>query len=349
MPDLGSLPVVESAVGERAPYLDDLRVSVRREYAPLYDASQSEAFNNPDELYAYFDELVTEFPDYVERTTLGVDSLDNPVYAYTFTPPGISRLRNWSEQEAAPPLAVLVNGIHGSERTGGYPIILFAQELCHRWHVDGDMLDWRFGCKFVMVPTINPGGLNASPRPTRKNPNGVDLNRNFGYNWEDGGSTNPSSSTYRGPSPGSELETQIAMSLPDLYPNAFIFVDFHSHATLMSRRHASWIGVNNEYGLQLAKRSTARMTGFLKREYSVIPPDNAPLNRITASTDGSMAGYWSSVGVNGVLFESVTNIGSVRREVIRYNFESFKALLKEFFDAHQNALIRNASTLPINT
>lgn len=348
--DVAALPIVSSGLEPNELYKNNNVIESSREYSPLYDAPQDDAFKDTAGLYGYFDSLVSEFPDYVERSTLGSDSVGNPIYAYTFTPPGIENLRDWSEADVEPPLAVLVNGIHGSERTGGYPIILFAQELCRRWQVDGDMFDWRFGCKFVMVPTINPGGLDNSPSPSRKNPNGVDLNRNFPYNWEDGGSTNPDSNTYRGPSAGSEAETQIAMSLPDLYPNAFVFFDFHSHAQLASRGYASWIGANNEYCLQLTKRSTARMTGFLKREYSVIPQDNVPLNRVTASTNGSMAGYWAvEKGVNGMLFESVTNLGSVRREAIEYNFTSFKSLFKEFYDAQYWSLVANATTTPIQT
>jgi hypothetical protein len=58
----------------------------------------------------------------------------------------------------------------------------------------------------------------------RKNSNGVDLNRNFTYNWSSAGSGDPTSDYYRGTSPASEPETQAIIALftnekPEIYIN----------------------------------------------------------------------------------------------------------------------------------
>lgn len=73
-----------------------------------------------------------------------------------------------------------------------------------------------------IVPLLNPDGLEYSIhvyrywRKNRRNNSdgtyGVDLNRNYSYNWgydDEGSSPHPSSGTYRGTSPFSEPETQV--------------------------------------------------------------------------------------------------------------------------------------------
>ena len=75
------------------------------------------------------------------------------------------------------------------------------------------------------IPNANPDGLayvwstNCNWRKNRRlitgSTYGVDLNRNFGAGWNSScaGSTNPSSSTYKGPSPFSEIEAQVIAEL----------------------------------------------------------------------------------------------------------------------------------------
>jgi protein MpaA len=63
------------------------------------------------------------------------------------------------------------------------------------------------GAQLWVIRTVNPDGLRAH---TRKNANGVDLNRNFPYRWQ--GGVPPSSGYYPGPAPVSEPETRAVMS-----------------------------------------------------------------------------------------------------------------------------------------
>jgi len=71
---------------------------------------------------------------------------------------------------------------------------------------------------------------------------GTDLNRNFSYQWGTGGSsTAPCNDSYRGPSAGSEPETQVIQTyLTDIFPDqreggaappdtSGIYIDIHSH------------------------------------------------------------------------------------------------------------------------
>ena len=71
------------------------------------------------------------------------------------------------------------------------------------------------GKRLVVTPSVNPDGYFID---CRNNWNSVDLNRNYPYMWEcmelailEDHVT--ASGTYRGPSEGSEIETQINMEL----------------------------------------------------------------------------------------------------------------------------------------
>lgn len=76
-----------------------------------------------------------------------------------------------------------------------------------------------------VIPNANPDGLayvwstNCNWRKNRRlitgSTYGVDLNRNFAYGWNStcAGSTTPSSATYKGTAPESEIETQVIVEL----------------------------------------------------------------------------------------------------------------------------------------
>ncbi len=104
------------------------------------------------------------------------------------------------------------------------------------------------GRDLYFVPVVNPDGYvyNQSTNPSgggfwRKNrrPNtggsfGVDLNRNFGYQWgidNFGSSSTPSSETYRGTAPFSEPETQRLRDFV-LSRNFTIEIDYHTYSNL---------------------------------------------------------------------------------------------------------------------
>jgi hypothetical protein len=97
--------------------------------------------------------------------------------------------------------------------------------------------------ELYFVPVVNPDGYmrNQTTNPSgggmwRKNRRnngdgtfGVDLNRNYSYNWganNQGSSGNPSSDTYRGPSAFSEPETQ---AIRQFHQGKNIFNAFHYH------------------------------------------------------------------------------------------------------------------------
>jgi murein peptide amidase A len=87
---------------------------------------------------------------------------------------------------------VLVVGcIHGNECAGKAVI-----RTLRRMHLPADLHLW-------LVDDFNPDGSTAG---TRQNSRGVDLNRNFSYQWRGGGE--PGDTYYPGPRPFSEPESR---------------------------------------------------------------------------------------------------------------------------------------------
>lgn len=111
-------------------------------------------------------------------------------------------------------LPVLVVGcIHGDE-CAGIPV---AQAL-ERVHTQLDL--W-------IVPNLNPDGYAAG---TRQNARGVDLNRNWSYDWPGGG--RPWDVYYPGPRPFSERESRIGRKLI-LRVRPRVTIWFHQHMDLV--------------------------------------------------------------------------------------------------------------------
>ncbi len=106
------------------------------------------------------------------------------------------------------------------------------------------------GYELLFVPCVNPDGVNAvwtRDNLWRKNLRGgygVDLNRNYTFLWGScGSSTRTSSQIYRGPSAGSEPESQTMMALQRHY-RPEIYLDFHSYGQEVLFTYAPCATVN---------------------------------------------------------------------------------------------------------
>jgi protein MpaA len=134
---------------------------------------------------------------------------------------------------AGPGPRILVFGcIHGNEPAG-----IAVVRALEGAHPRGDL--W-------LVPSLNPDGVVAG---TRQNAHGVDLNRNFGREWQHIG--RPWTTFYSGARPWSEPETRVARDLIlRIHPRYTVW--FHQHldevwaygrSTSAGRRYAQLSGL----------------------------------------------------------------------------------------------------------
>ncbi|HWH09011.1 MAG TPA: M14 family zinc carboxypeptidase, partial [Candidatus Thermoplasmatota archaeon] len=100
-------------------------------------------------------------------------------------------------------------GIHANEHLGMELALLYVTFLVEG-HGKDENATWILENRdTLVVPMVNPDG-NLVDR--RQNARLVDMNRNFPYGWGGPGASDTlGSSTYRGPSPGSEPEVQAVM------------------------------------------------------------------------------------------------------------------------------------------
>jgi hypothetical protein len=126
--------------------------------------------------------------------------------------------------------AILINGCHHSnELLGGEICLAFLQDVAAKYGSDPEVTRLLDRFRVIVVPVVNVDGHDVvtsgeDPR-WRKNrrdtdgdgrvvyPEGVDVNRNYDFNWAHGGSGDAGSERYRGPFPFSESEVRALAAL----------------------------------------------------------------------------------------------------------------------------------------
>lgn len=143
----------------------------------------------------------------------------------------------------SPAHALIVGCIHGNEPAG----IAIAKALA-AGQVPNEVDVW-------VIPDLNPDGVAAG---TRGNADGVDLNRNFPYQWRPLGA--PGTVYYAGPSPLSEPASRLAAGLVRrLRPRLTIY--YHQHLAV----------VDDSEGPRVVEHRYADMVGLPSRPLTDYP------------------------------------------------------------------------------
>lgn len=188
------------------------------------------------EIIAGYDELVTNFPDYVTKKTLGTDSSgEYTICQYVFTPSFVGKLTlNYSGKnynDTYIPTIILEAGVHGSEKPITRALLNFVTALCNDWETDEILSYLRFNFRFVVNPCAVPWGYENT---SRFNANGVNINRNFnGMDQWQYGSDVVGNPNYRGTEPLSEVEAQyIDETLKEYKDHAILYYSYHTYGLL---------------------------------------------------------------------------------------------------------------------
>jgi len=138
---------------------------------------------------------------------------------------------------------------HAREPMSGESLLMFADDLLSNYGSDALATRLVETRNLLFIPCVNPDGYEYNRqiapnggglwRKNRRNNGGgvygVDLNRNYAFEWGpqwSGSSSNPSSETYRGPSPASEPETQAVVAMLATMPPG-ISMSVHTYSNLM--------------------------------------------------------------------------------------------------------------------
>jgi len=183
-----------------------------------------------DEVMTFIDDLAAERPDLAEVVDLGDSLQGRAIRGLRITGPGT---------ETKPGL--VFNGCqHAREWVTVMAMCYIADRLVGEYDVDADVRAIVDRREIWIIPIVNPDGYvytwttNRLWRKNRAAPSGVDLNRNWSYEWGGRGSSGrETSEVYRGPYEFSEPETRAVARLFEDHPSIVAHVDVHCYSQLV--------------------------------------------------------------------------------------------------------------------
>lgn len=255
-----------------------------------------------DDLIARYDALIAEYPALISKTKLGESVNGQDIFEIKITSGPYNKVgrRGGRDAEIAKPKFMIATGTHGYEPGTPNSLFLFVREL-----VTGSpaLSAIRNNVELRIIPCVNPDGYDAY---TRTNANGVDINRNYNYNWtlHDEGEQN-----YSGPSAASEPETQIVQNWINNNTDAVFCLDWHQSSFNEEMSCLGGISLVEASGQAALKRMYLEaingIAGMLISRRGVA--DNsvfAYTYNEAASAHGYFNGYVANAGIPGGCLET---------------------------------------------
>lgn len=135
---------------------------------------KDDAYHSYAQIISLMDSLVTAFPNLCAKYTYGTSYEGRQLAALKISD-------NVTSDENEPEV-MFDGGIHGDEIGGAENLIRFARQLCVQYNVVPRITNIVNNTEIWLYVMVNPDGrVNM----VRGNANGVDLNRNWGYMWDD--------------------------------------------------------------------------------------------------------------------------------------------------------------------
>ncbi len=201
--------------------------------------SEDRDFHDYNELLRAIEELKETYPDLLRVEELGRSIEGRLIFNL--------RISEDPDTSGNKPGIVFMGGHHSREHVSVELPLHIAKKILKLYQEnDSRVRSLLAGREIHIIPLVNPDGTEWDIRDNtyhmwRKNKRvnsdgsfGVDLNRNYGFQWGTGGSsTNPRSDVYMGKEPFSEPETQIIKSFVENHTNLTILVSFHTFSELI--------------------------------------------------------------------------------------------------------------------
>ena len=178
-----------------------------------YHGGSMAGFLTHDEIMEELDEMRQLYPELISvKTQIGDFETVNGNHLY------FVRVSDTPNSDSEDPEVLYTALHHAREPQSSHQLIFYLWYLLENYDSDSNIKNLVDHTEMYFVPIINPDGFkyNEMTNPNgfgmwRKNRNGsgVDINRNYGFEWGgEGSSGDPNSETYRGTAPFSEVETQ---------------------------------------------------------------------------------------------------------------------------------------------
>jgi len=287
------------AAGVRVISADPLSQKVSKLSFP----SEDSAYHTYDQTVALLRELAAKAPDIASLYSIGTTTQGRQMWAL--------RLCADAKGDAVSKLpgALFLGTHHAREHLSNEVPLLLAQKLVES-RGDADVAKLLKGRDVIIVPMVNPDGAEYDVSGDkyhmhRKNMRdngdgslGVDLNRNYGFHWGEGGaSEDTNDETYRGPSAFSEPETKAMKAFIEAHANVKVLISYHTFSELVLYPWGHTNDPIDDKGALAAYQAMAaemgRMTGYTPEQSSALYIASGDL------TDWS----WGARGIYSFTFE----------------------------------------------
>ncbi|MDP3023916.1 MAG: M14 family zinc carboxypeptidase [candidate division Zixibacteria bacterium] len=208
-------------------------------------------YHTYEELTLELDSLAQLYPAIAKKESLGVSTQEQRTIW------GFKISKDVNQDKDKP--RVLFDGVHHACEVMGLELCLhLIKDLLDGYGSNPQITSWVDGTEIWFIPLLNPDGHSAVTNGIslywRKNgrdidgdnilyeyqcndwwtcyTEGVNLNRNYDFNWSSGGSPNPWHYDYRGSAPFSESETQAIRDLALKYKFS-LSITFHSYGEVV--------------------------------------------------------------------------------------------------------------------
>lgn len=221
---------------EELAQLQALKLSVRKAgNLTRLAASSSDKYLNPQQVVQALEQINSQYPAITKLFEAGKTHQQRSIMALE-----ISAHVGDTDKPV-----VIFNGMHHAREVMTTEVVMqIAKVLTESYGKDRDVTNWLDQYRIVLVPQVNPDGNSFVANGElmwRKNAYevdntiyGVDLNRNYPAYWNycNGSDGEPYSEVYRGPSSGSEPETQAMMNLESAY-KPVAEISYHSYSEMI--------------------------------------------------------------------------------------------------------------------
>lgn len=188
------------------------------------------------ETEAELQEIAALYPDITRLEVIGRSVEGRPIYALKIS--DRAQEDEWSE-----PAVLIFALMHAREHLSTEMALDIVHMLIEGYGRSGEVTNLVHQREIWVIPDLNPDGdvydvesgyyrfWRKNRRPNPDGSFGVDLNRNFGYQWGccGGSSPDPPDATYRGPAPFSEPESAALRDFAASHPNITVSLDLHSY------------------------------------------------------------------------------------------------------------------------
>ncbi len=208
-------------------------------FEPFDFPDKDSIYHNYAELTSALQKLAQENPNIVQMSSIAKTQEGRDIWSIRLS----GNLASASEL----PGIIFMGGHHAREHLSVEMPLLWIQYLVREYKAGHPKIVQLLNSREIhVIPMVNPDGAehdiaSGQYKLWRKNRTrnsdgsyGVDLNRNYGYQWGTGGSSSsPGSDTFKGTQPFSEIETRAVRDYIEANQNITILLSFHSFSKLI--------------------------------------------------------------------------------------------------------------------